>query len=178
MLASALFRRYTPGMQGYRLVVLVLWLFRLTSAQTVPSGWIIVVDSKGACQIAVPPEWALLTKGSGAAILHDPTTAIAVVTSQPGQVYKPLSESLQRVLGIHKDIMFENNGKRSFYQDKISKNSLDPSAYSVSVPSKTGTCSCHVSFLPIVPEDTAKKIALSLGPVPDADRQPIPTGND
>jgi hypothetical protein len=40
----------------------------------------------------------------------------------------------------------------------------DPNAYSASVPGKAGTCSCHVVVLPSVPEETAKKIALSLGP--------------
>ena len=163
-------------MQGYRTLILVLLLFSAESAQPVPSGWRVVRDAKGACQIAVPPEWALLTEGSGAAVLQDTTTAIAVVTSQPGQLYKPLSASLQKVLGIPKESMFENTGKRLFYQDKISQSASDPNGYSVSVPSKAGTCSCHVSFLPSVPADTVKKIALSLGPAPEA--EPIPTGND
>ena len=165
-------------MQGYRFPILVFLLILPESAQMVPSSWRVVRDSKGACQIAVPAEWALLAEGSGAAILQDTTTAIAVVTSQPGQVYKPLSESLQKLLGIHKEIMFENSGKRLFYQDKISKNPSDPNAYSISVPSKSGTCSCHISFLPSVAEEAARKIALSLGPVLEADRQTIPTGND
>ena len=162
-------------MQGYRALILVLLLFSAESAQTI-SPWKVVIDSKGACQIAVPPEWALLTESSGAAILQDSTTAIAVVTSQPGQVYKPLPESLQKVLGIRKESMFENTGKRLFYQDKISQSASDPNGYSVSVPSRAGTCSCHISFLPSVPAETVKKIALSLGPVPEA--EPIPTGND
>jgi hypothetical protein len=42
-------------------------------------------------------------------------------------------------------------------------------AYSASVPGKAGTCSCHVTFLPSVSADTVKKIALSLGPVPQPD---------
>jgi hypothetical protein len=165
-------------MQEYRILILVLLLFCPGSAQPIPSGWKVITDAKGTCQIAVPPEWALLTENSGAAILQDSTTAIAVVTSQPGQVFKPMTEAMQRVLGIRKESMFENTVKRLFYQDKTSKNSSDTNAYSASLPSKAGTCSCHISFLPSIPEETAKKIALSLGPVPEADRPAIPTGND
>jgi hypothetical protein len=152
-------------MQEYRIPILVLLLSVPDSAQTGASDWKTVKDSKASCQIAVPPEWTLLGENSGAAVLQDTTTAIAVVTSQPGQTFKPLKESLQKVLGIRKESMFENSVKRLFYQDKISKNVSDPNAYSASVPSKTGTCSCHITFLPSVPDEPAKKIALSLAPV-------------
>jgi hypothetical protein len=165
-------------MQEYRIPILVLLLLIPDSAQTAASDWKVVRDSKGSCQISVPPEWTLLAENTGAAILQDATTAIAVVTSQPRQTFKPLTESLQKVLGIRKESMFENSVKRLFYQDKISKNLSDPSAYSASVPSKTGTCSCHITFLTIVLEETAKRIALSLAPVPEANPTAIPTGND
>ncbi len=126
-----------------------------------------VTDSKGACQIAVPPEWVPLGDAAGAAVLQDATTAIAVVTSQPGQAFKPLPESLQKLLGMRKEKLFENTARRILYQDKTSKNSEDTNAYSASVPGKAGTCSCRVVFLPSVGEETAKKIVLSLGPLPD-----------
>ena len=42
----------------------------------------------------------------------------------------------------------------------------DSNAYSAAVPGSGGTCSCHVVFLPSVPQETARKIVLSLGPVP------------
>jgi hypothetical protein len=87
-----------------------------------------------------------------------------VVTSQPKQAFSPLTASLEKVLGIGKEQMFENTAKRIFYQEKISGNREDPNAYSFSVPGKTGTCSGHLTFLPSVPEDVARKIALSLGP--------------
>jgi len=93
VLAQASSWRYTPDMQGYRILTLVLLLISTGSAQLIPSKWRVVKDSKGVCQIAVPPEWDLLAEASGAAILQDTTTAIAVVTSQPGQVYKPLTDS-------------------------------------------------------------------------------------
>jgi hypothetical protein len=151
-------------------ILVLFWIFR-ASAQTIPADWKVIKDSRQTCQIAVPPEWSQLADSSGAAILHTATTAIAVVTSQPGQIFKPLPESLQKVLGIGKEKMFENTVKRLFYQDKTSRNSSEPNSYSVSVPSKAGTCSCHITFLPMVPDETARKIALSLGPVTEADRQ-------
>jgi len=106
-------------------------------------------------------------EAAGAAVFHDVTTAIAVVTSQAGQVFKPLPETLQKLFGIRKDKFFENTAKRFSYQDRISKHSEEPNAYSASVPAKGDPCSCHVVVLPSVPEQTAKKIALSLGPVPE-----------
>ena len=147
---------------------LFLSLLASALAQTMPAGWKLVKDSKGVCQIAVPPDWEPLPEATGAAVFHDVTTAIAVVTSQAGQAFKPLTETLQKMFGIRKDKLFENTTKRIFYQDKISKRSEDPNAYSASVPGKGGgTCSCHVVVLPSVPEEIAKKIALSLGPAPE-----------
>jgi len=157
-------RRYTPGMREYIVASLILLFVPSVSAQAVPAGWQIIADSKNTCQIAVPPDWSPYNEGSGAAVLHDSTTAIAVVTSQPRQAFSPLTASLEKVLDIGTEQMFENTARRIFYQEKISRNREDPNAYSFSVPGKTGTCSGHLTFLPSVPEDVARKIALSLGP--------------
>jgi hypothetical protein len=146
---------------------LLLLLIQRTWAQTVPAGWTVVKDSKHACQIAVPSEWAPWDDNTGAAVFRDSTTAIAVVTSQSGQMFKPLTEPLKKSFGIPKEKMFENTAKRIFYQDKISSRSDDPNAYSASVPGNGGTCSCRVVFLPSISQETAKKIVLSLGPVPE-----------
>ena len=143
--------------------MLFLSLLLPASAQTVPSGWKVVKDSKGACQIAVPPDWVPFTENSGAAVFHDATTAIAVVTSQPGQIFKPLSESQLKMFDIPHEKIFENTAKRLFYQDKTSRNSENSNAYSAMVPGKGGTCSCHVVFVPSITEEIARKITLSLG---------------
>lgn len=140
-------------------------------AQTVPPGWKIVKDSKGTCQIAVPPEWTPLDPATGAAIFQDTTIAIAVVTGQPEQKFLPLTESLQRLLGVRKEKLFENSVKRVFYQDRVSAKPEEPNALGASVPTTTGSCSCRITFLPVVTEETAKKIALSLGPVPPTSSQ-------
>ena len=135
-------------------------------SQTVPAGWKLITDAKAACQIAVPPEWVALGENSGAAVFQDSTTAIAVVTSQPGQAFKPLNAALLKAFGIPKEKMFENSAVRIFYQEKTSRRAGDTSAFSASVPAKSGTCSCHVVLLPSVPEAVAKTIALSISPVP------------
>jgi hypothetical protein len=154
-------------MRERMLVVLVLLSAPLVPAQTGLADWKVLKDSKNACQIMVPPEWTPLGDNTGAATLQDTATAVAVVTSQPGQTFKPLPESLQKSLGIRKKDLFENSPKRVFYQDRTAAGPEDQNAYSVSVPGKGGTCSCHVAFLPSVGEEVARKIALSLGPVRD-----------
>jgi hypothetical protein len=154
-------------MREYKVPALFLLFFPILAAQTVPPGWKVVRDSKSLCQVAVPPEWAPLAEEAGAAVFKDSTTAIAVVTSQPGQAFKPLPESLQKVMDIPKDKLFENTAKRTFYQDRTSRNPETANAYSASVPGKGGTCNCHVVFLPSVSEEIARKITLSLGPAPE-----------
>ena len=112
----------------------------------------------------VPPEWSAWANNTGAAVLQDTSTALAVVTHQPGQAFKILTETMQRMLGIPKEKLFENTAKRLFYQDKTSTFAGDPNAYSGSAPAGDATRSCRVVFLPTVPADIAKKIVLSLGP--------------
>lgn len=152
-------------MRGYKVSPLLLLFLSAVSAQTVPPGWNTVKDTKGLCQIAVPPEWTSLGESTGAAVLRDSTNAIAVVTSQPEQAFKPLPDPLVRSLKISKDLMFENTPKRIFYQDRVSKGPEATNAYSSSVPAKSGTCSCHLVLLPTVPAEVAKKIVMTLGPV-------------
>jgi len=153
-------------MREYAIPAMVLLSCLAVSAQT-PSGWKTIKDGKSSCQIAVPPEWVPLGESSGAAIYKDSTTAIAVVTSQPGQEFKPLTAGFIRSMGLPKEKIFENSSKRIFYQDQTSRGPDDTSAFSVSVPARSGSCSCHVAFVPAVPEDVAKKVALSLAPVPE-----------
>uniref|UniRef100_Q02AD0 Uncharacterized protein n=1 Tax=Solibacter usitatus (strain Ellin6076) TaxID=234267 RepID=Q02AD0_SOLUE len=133
--------------------------------QTAPAGWKVLKDAKSACQISVPPEWAPWNDTSGAAVFQDTTTALAVVTTQTGQNFQPLTPAMQRMSGIVKEKLFENTAKRVFYQDRTSTHADEPNAYSASVPGTGGTCSCRVVFLPKVAAETVKKIVLSLAPV-------------
>jgi hypothetical protein len=160
-IVPALFLLFLPGATGQNSAPAP------PATPAIPAGWKAIKDGKSACQIAVPSEWVAFSEGSGAAIFHDASTAIAAVTSQPGQAFKALSDSMVKLLDISREKMFENTVKRIFYQDKTSRNADDPHAYSASVPAKGGTCSCHVVFLPSVTEEVARKIVLSLGPAPE-----------
>jgi len=158
-------------MKPMLLCALLVSLLRPAPAQTVPEKWQVLRDAKVACQIAVPPEWVPFNEGSGAAVFHDATTAIAVVTSQPGQTFKPLSETQLKLLGIARDKIFENSAKRLFYQDKTAAGPDDSNAFSAMVPGKDGTCSSHIVFAREITPEIAKKITLSLGPVPEQKSQ-------
>jgi hypothetical protein len=131
----------------------------------IPQGWKTIKDAKGLCQVAVPAEWTAGAENSGSAVFQDATVAIAVVTSQPGQTYRPLSDNMIKMLNIPKEKLFENSAVRLFYKDKTGRDANEPSAVSVMAPGKGGTCSSRVVFLSSVPEETARKIALSVGPV-------------
>lgn len=152
-------------MREYIIASLILFFMPLLPAQTVPDGWQIVKDSKNACRIAVPADWSLYGETQSAAIFQDSTTALAIVTSQPGQEFHPLPENLLRVLDIPQGKLFENSATRIFYQDRRSSGPGDPTSYSFSVPSKSGTCSGHLTFLSSISEELARKIALSLAPI-------------
>jgi hypothetical protein len=154
-------------MREFTISALVL-LSGLTASAQAPSGWKTIKDAKSTCQIAVPPEWTPLGENNGAAIYKDATNAIAVVTAQLGQEFKPLTPGFIRSMGLPAGKVFENSAKRIFYQDQTSRGPDDTSAFSVSVPAKNGSCSCHVAFLKTVSEDLARKIALSLAPIPES----------
>jgi hypothetical protein len=143
-----------------------LWLPAM-SDQAAPKDWKVVKDAKGACQISVPGEWSQFEENSGSAMLQDASNAIAVVTSQPGQTFKPLTESMLRLLHIPKDKLFENSARRIFYQDRIARDARDTNSFSAMVPGKNGACSARVVFAAGVSEETAKKIAMSVGPPPE-----------
>jgi hypothetical protein len=135
--------------------------------EPLPTGWKVLKDPNGACQITIPEAWESSSDQAGWAVLRDASTAIAVVMSQPDQVFKPLPESVVKLLGIPREKIFENSAKRIYYQDKTATKSSGTNAFTVMVPGKAGTCSSRIAFLPEVPEETARKIALSVGPVPE-----------
>ena len=145
---------------------LILLCCRSARSADQPAAWKTIKDAKSACQISVPSDWVPLGENNGAAVFRDSTTAIAVVTSQPGQEFKPLTAAFLKAMALPKEKIFENSDKRIFYQDQTSHGPDDTNAFSSAVPAKTGTCSCHVTVLPSVPQDVARKIALSVAPVP------------
>ncbi len=141
--------------------IIVATLFFLGAAwaagDSVPANWKLVKDSKALCQIAVPENWIA---SAGSAYYQEPTIAIAVVTSQSGQVFGPISESLLiSILKVPKENVFENSEKRVYYVDR---GSAESHSLNVMVAGRTGTCSAHIVYPSSVADETAKKIALSL----------------
>jgi hypothetical protein len=141
------------------------FLVAAAAAGSIPEGWKAIKDSKGLCRIAVPADWTAGAENTGSAVFQDASVAIAVVTSQPGQTYRPLSDAMLKLMNIPKEKLFENSATRLFYKDRTGRDASEPSALSVMTPGKGGACSSRVVFLSSVPEETAKKIALSVGPV-------------
>lgn len=159
-------QRYTAAMRQFMFSALVVLYWLPMWCQTIPADWKIIQDAKAACQMAVPPEWVPFGDNNGVAVLHDPDTAIAVVTSLPAQEFKPVTATLLKHFGVPKEKIFENSAVRLFYQDKTSDGPNDHNAFTASVPAKNGTCTCRVVVLPSVSADVAKKIVLSISPIP------------
>ena len=150
-------------MREHAFWALLVVLAPAAQAQTVPTGWKLIRDAKSSCQIAVPPDWAQYSERGGSAVLRDPSDGLAVVTSQPGQEFKPLTATMLKSLGVPKEKVFENSTTRLFFEDRTSENADDQSGFSASVPGNAGTCSCRVVFLPSIGTETARKIVMSLG---------------
>ena len=83
---------------------LFLSLLASALAQTTPAGWKIVKDSKGVCQIAVPPDWDPLSENTGAAVFQDATTALKLQSSlqDDGALRSPILWWLLNILLIRK----------------------------------------------------------------------------
>ena len=138
---------------------LVLFFSIGVFAQSVPAGWKQVKDSNGMCQVSVPPDWDASKTNPGSASAKKQLDGSVVVISGYDTV-KPMPEALQKAFKVDK--MIENTDKRVFYTDHLDK----IKNYNVMVPGKPGmSCSSQVTFSPATPDDLAKTIALSVGPV-------------
>jgi len=138
---------------------LLLALCGMAAAQTVPAGWNILKEKGGACQAAIPPDWA---PGSepGMAHVKNMLEGMVVVSSDVDRL-QPMPEAVQKSLV---DQMIENTNQRVFYLNKTG----DSKQYHVSVPGKGGKGRCHATVTfqpPKVKDEIAKQIALSIGPV-------------
>jgi hypothetical protein len=152
-------------MREYIISSLILLFLPPVPGQVTPAGWQTIKDPRNACQLNVPADWTPYADHQGAAVFRNSETALAIVTSQPGQVYTALPESVVNVLGIPPAKLFENSATRIFYQDRTSTSPIDHNSYSFTIPAKVGTCSGLLTFLPSVSEETARTIVRSLAPV-------------
>ena len=130
-------------------------------SQNVPSGWKVIKDKQGACQLAVPPDWttdkllpsfAKSPDGKANAVAHGVRSgqSFAQATAMAKQVMKPSK-------------MIEDSGKRLWYAYEGNSSANGGTNWYIAVPG-TPVCTAQVSFKDPSLEDTAKKVALSLSP--------------
>jgi hypothetical protein len=131
-------------------------------ADSIPSGWIVVRDRKGACQIGAPADFKLdpnfpgLAKGPG-------DTVEVMALSSPAPV-KPMMDSVAKMMHIEK--LVDNTSSRLFYQNAPTKghDGKQITGWVVKVPNGTGNCSAEITVVPSGSEDLVKKIAATIGP--------------
>jgi hypothetical protein len=127
-------------------------------AQEIPSGWKVVKDRAGACQLAVPGDWTsdkllatFVTSADGKAnaVPHGARTgqSFADVTSTARQVMPPVK-------------VIEESGKRLWYTYATAAGKAGTNWY-VAVAGAP-VCTAQVTFQDPATEETARKIALSL----------------
>lgn len=137
-------------------------LFTILFCSTVlmaQSGWKIVKDKTGSCQISVPATWTLL---ADAGHVNSPEHTTTMVISGMSR-FKRFGEDSLKYLNIDK--VFENSSSRVFY---VTKPGGNPPLlnYHVEAPGKVNRCVAQITLSPHSLEEEAKKIALSLSAVP------------
>jgi hypothetical protein len=139
-------------------------LLTTASAASIPAGWTTIKDSKGACQAGVPPDFKP-DKGLPS-LATGPGRLIEIqIVSRVGGTVKPLSDLAKKALLVDK--MFENTPNKVFYSNAPQK-SLEGkmlTGWHITVAGNGGTCAGIITLQGGAPEDVAKKIADTLGPI-------------
>lgn len=128
-------------------------------AQTVPSGWKVVKDKQGACQVAVPSDWTTDKIVSSFAKSPDGKANAVPHGLRSGQAFPEATSLAKQMLKPSKTI--EDSGKRLWYAYEGSSSSSGGTNWYVAVPG-TPVCTAQIGFKDPAAEETAKKIALSL----------------
>lgn len=129
-------------------------------AQSAPSGWQVIKDTKQTCQIAVPGDWttdkimhsmASSPDKKSTAVIHGvrPGQSLAQVTSTAKQMMKPIQT-------------FDDSSKRVWYS--YESRGRQATHWYVAVPGNGNVCNADISFEDASFESTAKKIVESIGP--------------
>ena len=132
-------------------------------ADSIPSGWIVLKDPKGLCQIGAPADFKKDTSFVGLA--KGPGDAVEVqVLSAPGPV-KPLMEAVAKMMNIDKIV--DNTATRLFYRAAPVKgpNGKQLVGWTVKVPNGTGNCFATITVASGGQDDLVAKIAATIGPV-------------
>lgn len=145
-----------------RTAILIAAFAIAAAAQTIPSGWKVIKDDKGACQIAVPGDWK---PGSVGGIANDAagTLSVMLVLEHDAKV-EPLNEmdlKIRKVLKVH-----DNTNRRVWTEGRTTSFGPKPSRpWNVWVPANAkGACHAAVGLKTGASEELAKQIVATLGP--------------
>jgi hypothetical protein len=140
----------------------MLGIAMAAGAQTVPAGWQTMNNEDNACQVALPAGWIVSQDIKGMA--REPKGAMSVLLVRENDFKtEPLDETTLKMFRAGK--VFENSARRIFIEGQTTKfgpNVTKP--WKVWLPAKTkGSCHLTISIRPGGSEETAKRIADSLG---------------
>jgi hypothetical protein len=120
-----------------------------------------VKDKTGACQMSVPGDWQISQNLPNYASAADHSDAM--VLAQAGKTGLPMSETVQKTVGVDK--MIENSAHRVFWAAKpasVSQGMPAVIGYHVTVPGKDGTCTAQITIRQGGSEDIVRKIAATV----------------
>lgn len=140
-----------------------LTLAATASAASVPAGWTPVKDVQGACQVAVPRDFKANYPTLPSLVKSADGKIDVQVVNQPGKTVTPLDSAAQKVLGVDK--VFDNTPQRVFYSNKPANFAgTEVTSWHVRVPGSNSVCFATITMRAGASEDTAKKIAATIGP--------------
>lgn len=144
-------------------LLLATALVAAASAASIPAGWTTIKDSKGACQVGIPPDFKPNPSFKG--LGEGPGQVISIqIVSQAGAKVRPLNDLAQKAVRVDK--MFDNTNDKLFYSTAPLKgfDGKTSAGWHITVIGNGGTCAGIITLLPGASEDLAKKIADTLGP--------------
>jgi len=145
------------------IAALLAALVMAASAASIPAGWTMLKDSKGACQVGIPADFKPNPSFKG--LGEGPGQLISIqIVSQAGAKVKPMNDLTQKALKVDK--MFDNSADKLFYSLAPMKTSDGKmlTRWHITVSGNGGTCSGVITLQPGASEDLARKIADTLGP--------------
>jgi hypothetical protein len=128
-------------------------------AQDVPSGWKVVKDRAGACQIAVPADWVSDKLVASFMSSADGKANAVAHGLRAGQSFADAMTLAKQVTKPAK--MIEESAKRVWYTYEGANTPAGGTNWYVAVAGSP-ICTAQVSFKTPAMEETAKKVALSL----------------
>jgi len=147
-------------MAGFRWTIPVALLLAVgLQAQEMPSGWKVVKDLQGKCQLAVPPDWVPDSLVKSFVNSADGKSNAVAHPSRPGQSFSEVTALAKQVMPPTKSL--EDSAQRVWYAYTTNNSAQGATNWYIAVPG-TPICTAQVTFKVAADEAIAKKIALSL----------------